>query len=363
PAPLHAAAAGAAPIAIAASASSPITSRRMHGRVERRLLARAGRAGLELELQVLAEEDLPEAAGDAPDLVVRDLQAYVGPEAVRAGPQRPAVDERVVGALAVGAVRRAVQPEVDDGHARHAVHQETGAVLLHLHAEAVDEAADADAAEAGDVAGGRDADVRLLRRAAPGRLGDRGGLGGAGRRGRARDPARRERRVVREGGRSAWRDVEGPAHARAVVDLGRALACVGEDLHRVDPRPDSAEDVLHIARARGDRVPLLDPRGRRVVGVQRAAGGLVGGVDEAVSGVGLLEVAVAGAPDRARQGSGAAVGHRHVGAVRLLAHDVGVGLGELHPCCARVDDRHDLERTAGRAAPVTGVWLTGVKAV
>src|SRR5690348_8570760 len=203
-APLQAAAAGAAPIAIAATASSPITSRRIHGRVERPVSDRAGRAGLELELQALAEEDLAEAAGETPDLVVRDLQPHVRPQEVRAGSQGPAVDQRVVGALAVGAVRRAVEPEEDDRHARHAVHQQPRAVLLHLHAEAVHEAADADAAEAGDVAGSRDADVRLLRRAATGRLGDRGGLGAGGRpgRGRAGDPARRERRVVREGGRS-----------------------------------------------------------------------------------------------------------------------------------------------------------------
>src|SRR5690242_21949288 len=48
--PRQAAAAGAAAIPIAAAARSPIPSRRIHRRVERWVLGRAGRAGLEPEI-------------------------------------------------------------------------------------------------------------------------------------------------------------------------------------------------------------------------------------------------------------------------------------------------------------------------
>src|SRR4051794_4088158 len=124
-APRQAAAAGAAPIATAAVASSPITTPRITlRRVERGPLGRAGRTGLEPELQVLAEEELPEASGEAPHLVRGDLQTHIGPQGVSAGSQCPAVHERVVGALAVGAARRPVEPEVDDRHARDAVDQQ-----------------------------------------------------------------------------------------------------------------------------------------------------------------------------------------------------------------------------------------------
>src|SRR4051794_6565581 len=144
--PRQAAAAGAAPSAPAVAASSPaITQRITPGRVEPGLLAGAGRAGLEPELQVLAVEELAEASREAAHLVGGDLQAHVCPKRMGAGPQRPAVDQRVIRTLAVGAVRGAVEAEVDDRHARDAVDQQPQAVLLHLHAEAVGEAADAHA--------------------------------------------------------------------------------------------------------------------------------------------------------------------------------------------------------------------------
>src|SRR3954471_1788166 len=132
--PRQAAAAGAAAIAMDAAASSPMAHPRIVGRVEMDDSGCAGRAGLELELQALAEVELPEAPGVAPHLVGRDLQAHVGVEGVEAGSQAATGDERVIGPLAVGAVGSAVESEEDDRHPRDAVDQQSGLVRLHLHA-------------------------------------------------------------------------------------------------------------------------------------------------------------------------------------------------------------------------------------
>ena len=187
------------------------------------------------------------------------------------------------------------------------------------------------------------------RGAATGWLRDRGRRTRRCRRGRTRHAARREGRVVRVGRLPAGGNRDAPADAGAVVDARRALARVGERLLRGDLRPDSAVGVLCIARTGRDREPLLDACRRRVVRVQRAAGGAVSRVDEPEADVGLLQVAVAGAVDDAGELGSAPVGDRDVGPVGLLTGDVGVGLGDANARCARIRHGHHPERVRAAA--------------
>ena len=106
-------------------------------------------------------------------------------------------------------------------------------------------------------------------------------------------------------------------------------------------------------------IPLLDPAGRRVVGVDRAADGAGRGVDEAEAGVVLLQVAVAGAVEDPVGGRAAGVLHGRLGAVGLLAGDVGVDLGDAHAAGAGVGDGRHLERAGGGARAADGGLADG----
>jgi hypothetical protein len=66
--------------------------------------------------------------------------------------------------------------------------------------------------------------------------------------------------------------------------------------------------------------------------------------------VGVLEEAVAAPVELRVDHRARRVRHLHVGAVRLLSHDVRIGFGDVQTRVADIDDRDDLERIASRAA-------------
>ena len=118
------------------------------------------------------------------------------------------------------------------------------------------------------------AQVRRRREQAVGAEGDRRRGDGAGGRGRrAGDAGRRERRVVRVGRLGAGGEREAPADRGAVVELLGGAGRVGQRRVGADGAPHVAVAALHVLVAAGDRIPLLDPAGGRVVGVDRAADG------------------------------------------------------------------------------------------
>ncbi len=114
-----------------------------------------------------------------------------------------------------------------------------------------------------------------------------------------------------------------------------------------DPGPHaSVERFVEVVPA-GERHPLLDPAGRRVVRVLGAADRIprAEGFGEAETGVRSPEVAVPG-PVEDHVGGGARVRDRDVGPVGLVSDDVRVGLLDVQAGRADVHVRDDPVRVA-----------------